>query len=136
VIGTDALTRFVEATDRQRWWTTPELAVELVNSGLWTELGAPDPTQHNVQPFSDPGRYTVAVDGMDCTDCVDAMLGSLCALQTVERSAPPLFARVPLESPQTSHYIYKRFMMLTREELGWLGSTTKATSPILQQHST
>jgi hypothetical protein len=30
-----ACDRFLELTDRQRWWTTPELAEQLADAGVW-----------------------------------------------------------------------------------------------------
>lgn len=132
-----AATRFLAATDRDRWWTTPELTVPIVASGLWAAAGLGNPTQQHIVARNGPRSYAVEVDGEDWTEVVDSLLGTLAPdLSNTDPMQLQMLIRTAVGSDRESpFYIYKRFGALTRSEVHVVRELVQLRMKFEQQHA-
>lgn len=131
---TTALEKFITETDRQRWWTTPELTVALVSSGLWAEAGLGDPEQQQIVAKNGPRFYIVEVDGHDRTAAVDAVLGAFAPDFESDKLDMKSLVRLALGGERIApFYVYKRFGHLIRQEMELLSAWAEMHAVFNQQ---
>jgi hypothetical protein len=125
-----AFGRFLEAVDRDRWWSTPELTVALVASGLWQELDLGDPNTQHIKAYNGPRHYGVTVDDGDWTSIVDWMLTTVCKAD----HNPSGLVRTAVVSPVGwAMCLYKRFEYLKPGEVEAINTRMKLEQEFLNQ---
>jgi hypothetical protein len=132
---TTSLEKFVAATDRKRWWTTPELTVALVSSGLWAAAGLGNPDQQQIVAKNGPRFYLVEVDGQDWTARIDAVLGALGLDINSDKINMNSLVRLAVGSDREApFYIYKQLGYLVKREIEHAGAQHEIRGAFEEQH--